>query len=169
MSQYHIDRIASVLDDSFGSLIDMSDWHKKPAPEARVAFLQRGMAALCIKSLAEVEDSIAAEAVVDGFDDGGIDALFFDQINDAFYFVQGKWSEDGTKPIDGNASGRFIEGVRDILSARRIERFNQKVKNKESEILAALRASRLIRIILVTAHTATQRSALTGAVESAIS
>jgi hypothetical protein len=155
MSDYHINRIASVLDQTFGSLVDMTDWSKRTAQESRSAFLSRALAALCIKAIAGTDDTTAAGTLVDGFDDGGIDALFFDQINDVFYFVQSKWSLDGHVPMNSNAGGRFADGVRDIL-ARRIDRFNPKIKSKEAEILAALRAARPIKIMLVTVHTAEQ-------------
>src|SRR5689334_3368074 len=112
MSQYHITRIASVLDQHFSPCIDMQDWqrHAHQPKEVRLAFLSRALAALCIKALADVDDKIAADAVVDGFDDGGIDAILFDQLDDTFYFVQSKWSDDGTTPLNGNASGRFADG-----------------------------------------------------------
>jgi hypothetical protein len=155
MSQYHITRIASVLDQHFGSLVDMSDCGRFTPKDARSAFLSRALAAICIKAMAEVEDKIAADSVVDGFDDGGIDAILFDQVNGTFYFVQSKWSEEGNTPLNGNSSGKFADGVRDILSGK-IDRFNQKIKNKEPEILAALTATRLVKVILITVHTAIQ-------------
>ena len=163
MSQYHVTRIASVLDHHFAGLIDMQDWqkHTHEQKEVRRAFLSRSLAALCIKAFAEVDDQIAADAVVDGFDDGGIDAILFDQLDDAFYFVQSKWSDDGTTPLNGNAGGKFADGVRDIL-ANKLDRFNQKVKKKEPQILAALTATRNVRVVLITAHTAQQEIGLHG-------
>src|SRR5205085_7508907 len=95
MSQYHIDRIASVLDASFDGLIDMSDWAKRSAEETHTAFLQRALSALCIKTLANVDDTVAAASVVDGYGDGGL----FDQTDDIFYFVQSKWNASGTTPM----------------------------------------------------------------------
>jgi hypothetical protein len=155
MSQYHVTRIASVIDQTFGSLVDMTDWDNRPPKDVRLAFLSRSLAALCIKMVAKTTDEAAAASLVDGFDDNGIDALFFDQVNDAFYFVQSKWSEDGTTPINSSGSGKFADGVRDILAGK-LDRFNDKIKKKEPEILAALRASRLVTIVLITAHNALQ-------------
>jgi len=111
VSDYHINRIASVLDETFASLIDMTDWNGRPPSDIRAAFLSRALAALCIKAMAETNDKIAAASIVDGYDNGGIDALLFDQVNDTFYFVQSKWSM-----MDSNSVGRFAEGVRDILA-----------------------------------------------------
>ncbi len=153
MSQYHLTRIASVLDQTFSSLVDMRDWVNRKPEDVRAAFLSRSLAALCIKMLAGADDKTAAGALVDGFDDSGIDALFFDQVNDAFYFVQSKWNSAGNKPINEAASGKFADGVRDVLAGN-LDRFNAKVKAKENEILSALRASRLITIVLITVHSA---------------
>ena len=90
MSQYHINRIASVIEQTFTGLVDMADWANKPADKVQAAFRSRSLAALCIKGIADVNDSVAGDAVVDGYNDGGIDALLFDQVNDAFFFVQSK-------------------------------------------------------------------------------
>ena len=87
MSDYHINRIASVLDQTFSHVIDMTDWSGRAEAQVRAAFLSRALAALCIKAMAQTEDQVAATSVVDGYDDGGIDALFFDQVHDIFYFV----------------------------------------------------------------------------------
>ncbi|MCS3764969.1 AIPR family protein [Bradyrhizobium centrosematis] len=161
MSQYHLTRIASVLDQTFAGLVDMSDWKDRKLEEARSAFLSRALAALSIKMIAGAEDRAAAAALVDGFDDSGVDALYFDQVNDAFYFVQSKWNNTGNKPISEAASGKFADGVRDILSGN-LGRFNEKVKAKENEILSALRASRLITIVLITVHSAEPKIGLHG-------
>jgi hypothetical protein len=82
----------------------MSDWGDRRPEDARSAFLSRSLAALSIKMLAGADDKTAAATLVDGFDDSGVDALFFDQVNDAFYFVQSKWNNAGNKPINEAAS-----------------------------------------------------------------
>ncbi len=88
--------------------------------------------------MAGTDDKTAAASVVDGFGDGGIDAFLFDQVNDVFYFVQSKWNEDGNTPFNEAASTKFADGVRDILAGK-IDQFDDKVKKREAEILAALR------------------------------
>jgi hypothetical protein len=72
MSQHTISRIANVLEKQFAGKIDLSDWDGLPDPEKRMAFLSRAVAALCIKTLAATDVDVAARAVTDGFDDGGI-------------------------------------------------------------------------------------------------
>jgi len=158
MSQVTVNRIASVLERDFNGKIDMSDWTGRPEAEIRSAFLSRALAALCVKYLAEIDVHTASEALTDGFGDGGIDALYFDQTEDIFYFVQSKWSKDGTSPLNGDGSSKFIEGVTNILSgdAGAFTKFNEKIKRKEAEIRNALYSERDVRLCLVTAHNAEQ-------------
>jgi hypothetical protein len=137
MSQQTIARISNVLDRQFEGLINMSDWEGRPEVDRKKAFLSRAVAALCIKNLAQVEIDVAAKAVTDGFDDNGLDAIFFDQKNDALLLVQSKWSADGTKPINADGTGAMAAGVRDLFAAR-FERFNDKIKAKKAEVMAAL-------------------------------
>ncbi|MGD9882724.1 MAG: AIPR family protein [Reyranella sp.] len=161
MAQYHLNRIAARLEADFQSLIDMSDWATRRAEDRKSAFLSRALAALCIKSLAKVDANRAAGAVVDTFDDGGIDALMFDQGTDTFYFVQSKWSAAGTKPMNGAAGSKFADGIGRILSAR-LDGFNDKVKSKEPEIRAALYSTRPVKFVLVAAHSAVAAIAAPG-------
>jgi hypothetical protein len=133
----------------------MSDWVNRPAADARKAHLSRSLAALCIKKLADIDVATAAKSVTDGFNDNGLDAIFFDQKNDVLLLVQSKWSDDGSKPLDAADSSAFAAGVRDLLAAR-FDRFNTKVAAKQSEVRAALYSERPIQISMITAHTATQ-------------
>jgi hypothetical protein len=155
MSQHTISRIANVLERQFTGKIDLSDWKGRPDPESRLAFLSRAVAALCIKTLAATDVDVAGRAVTDGFNDGGIDAIYFDQNTDTLFLVQSKWSDDGSTPLNGGASAKFVDGVQDLLNAK-FDRFNERVKAKEAEIRAALYSSADVKIVLVTAHTATQ-------------
>ena len=63
---------------------------------------------LCIKNLADVDLDTAAKAITDGFQDNGLDAIFFDQNDDVLFLVQSKWSDDGTKPLDAEASNSLV-------------------------------------------------------------
>jgi hypothetical protein len=155
MSQHTLTRIENILDKYFSSLIDMRDWQARPELDRRLPFLSRALAALSVKSLAKVDLETAAKAVTDGFQDNGIDAIYFDQKTDKLFLVQTKWSDSGTKPLDASSSGAFVAGVRDLLAAR-FDRFNEKIREKESEVRAALYSERPIKIALVTIHTATQ-------------
>ena len=150
-----VSRTATLLDKLFKGLIDMSDYADKPAHEREIAFRSRALAALCIKELSGADEKVAGAAVTDGYEDGGVDALYFDQAADALLFVESKWSEEGNKPINGKSKSTadFVDSIC-LLLAEKFDRFNDKIKKKEAELLAALHADRNIRIILVAAHTA---------------
>jgi hypothetical protein len=155
MSPLTITRIANVLTAQFQGLIDMTDASKHPADQIETAFLSRALAALCIRKLAGEDLEVSAKAVVDGYNDGGIDAIHFDAKTDTLLFVQAKWSKTGNSSISEVASNKFANGVRDLL-ADRFERFDQRIRDKESEIRSILYSERAIRVRLVTIHTGSQ-------------
>jgi hypothetical protein len=151
-------RISHVLERQFETLIDMTDWANKPEADRKKAFLSRAVAALCVKSLALVDLDVAAAAVTDGFQDNGLDAVYFDQNHDTLILVQSKWSADGSKPMDAEGANAFESGIREIMQAR-FDRFNAKVRSKEAQVKAALFSDRPIKFLFVTAHTAAQPTA----------
>jgi hypothetical protein len=155
MSPLTITRIANVLTAQFRDVIDVSDLEKHAAEHAEPAFLSRALAALAVRKLAGEDPEVAARAVVDGYNDGGIDAIHFDAKTDSLLFVQAKWSKTGNSSINEIASNKFANGVRDLL-ADRFERFDQRIRDKESEIKPILYAERPVRVRLVTIHTGSQ-------------
>jgi hypothetical protein len=59
------------------------------------AGLSRALATFAIASEADLSPDVAATAVVDGFDDNGIDAVFYSAAEKVLYISQAKWSVDG--------------------------------------------------------------------------
>jgi hypothetical protein len=116
MSDLAIGRIARAIETKFDGLIDMSTWASRSPSEIHTAFLSRGLAALAINRLAGVDVQTAANAVTDGKDDGGIDAIYFDHATDAILLVQSKWSKEGHKTIDVGSATNFIDGIRKIIN-----------------------------------------------------
>jgi len=155
MSPLTITRIANVLTQQFRGHIDLSDYDKHPAEQSDAAFLSRALAALAVRRLAGEEPSVAANSVVDGYNDGGIDAIHFDTKTDTLLLVQAKWSKAGNSSINEVASNKFANGVRDLL-ADRFDRFDQRIRDKQSEIRSILYSERPIRLRLVTIHTGSQ-------------
>ena len=155
MSEHTVARIANVLEARYRTAIDMSDVLGRPEDQTRLLFLSRALAALCIKNYANVDIAIAGSAVTDGFHDNGIDALYFDQKTDTLLLVQSKWSDAGNKPLDADAAGSFVTGIRDLLAAR-FERFNEKISAKKADVMEVLYAARPVRIRFIACHTASQ-------------
>ena len=87
MSIIHLQRITNAIEKLFAGTLDLADLAGRPSAE-RDAFLSRGLAAYCLMILTDADETKAAEAVTDGFDDNGIDAIYFDRPNATLYIVQ---------------------------------------------------------------------------------
>jgi len=76
-------------------------------------FLSRALAAYAVEQLANCSVQDAAASVVDGADDGGIDAIFYDRQKDILWAVQSKFSGKGSGLPDGLE--KFRNGVEALL------------------------------------------------------
>lgn len=150
-----INRIRGILEREFSEHVDMSDWTGRPVDQTTGKFLSRALAAQAIKSYGGTDPQKAAEALVDGHDDGGIDAIYFDSLTDTLFIVQSKWSGNGGSSFDEGSAAKFVNGVKRILGAE-FSHFNQKVVAKAPEIRELLYSDRDVRIRLITIHTAKQ-------------
>jgi hypothetical protein len=159
VSEHTINRITNVLETQYKNAVDISDLEGRPQDQVRVHFLSRALAALCVKNYANVDVTTAGGSVTDAYHDNGIDAIYFDQKADALLLVQSKWSGNGNRPLDGDAAGTFVAGIRDLLAAR-FDRFNEKVNAKKAEVMEVLYAARPVRLRFITCHTASQPTPL---------
>lgn len=158
MTSLAVRRIANMLEAEFGPLIDMSDWAGRPDADTKAAFLSRALAALCIRGIARTLPEVAAASITDGYGDNGIDAIYFDTVQDALILVQSKWSSGGGSPIDAKGMNAFVNGIDDLINAK-FRKFNEKVQRKEAEIRSALYAPRTVKLQFVTAHVSAQPTA----------
>lgn len=78
MAILHIGHIKAALKKRFDGLIDLSDVPNAAGDDGENFFLTRSLAAFVIAELANVDDKIAAKAIVDGSKDNGVDAFYFD-------------------------------------------------------------------------------------------
>ena len=91
--------VRDALKAEFGDLIDLSDIEHKSDPEREQHFLSRALAALVVRNLTDCSNSDAAEAVIDGRDDNGIDALAIEDARSHLWLVQTKWSDAGAARV----------------------------------------------------------------------
>lgn len=116
--------------------------------------MARSLAAFALAQLAEIDDSIAASCVVDGYNDNGIDAIYFDGNNKKVYIIQSKWMESGKdSPKQGDIQ-KFLKGFKDLLNAD-FSQFNDKFKKMKDKISEALYDAQ-VRFILVITYTGSQ-------------
>lgn len=98
--------------------------------------LSRVLAAYTIIGRCRVDDAVAVGAITDGFNDHGLDALFFDRARARLVCVQSKFKRTGAAPSQEEVQ-KTIGGVR-ALRARRFNEFNEAVRNRLDEIEEAL-------------------------------
>lgn len=137
MSDIHVRRIRKVILEDYSSLIHLSELESRTPEEAEQNRLTRGQAALVLSHAAHISKEEAAATVVDGFDDNGIDAIYFDESVQILYAVQSKWVSSGNKGPDLASIEKFVSGFRDLLSAK-FERFNEKVNAMRNTLEKAL-------------------------------
>ncbi len=136
MSIIHVNQIKNHITRLFDGKIDMSD-AGRPGPDYDNQFLSRSLTAYAIHYLSGAEPSSCAQAITDGGDDNGIDAIFYHEPEKRLYIVQSKWIHDGSgEPSNGDMK-KFIFGVTDLFNMR-FERFNQKVNAAKATLLQVL-------------------------------
>ena len=91
---------------------------------------------------------MACQAVVDDFDDFGLDAIFYDSQTETIYLVQSKLKEASAFTQDEALA--FCQGVRKLIN-QDLSDFNQHVQNRKIEIEEAIEDCS--RIQLIVAHT----------------
>jgi hypothetical protein len=103
----------------------------------------RSLAAYALCGLYGLADAAAAGALVDGGDDGGIDALHFERAGQRLIIVQSKFKRpnnpdnpQGTGPNQGETL-KFINGVKALME-RRFDGFNEAIRDRLDEIEEAL-------------------------------
>lgn len=140
-------QVRDALLREFGGLIDLEDLANKSVADREQAFLSRALAALTVRDLTGCDSAAAAEAVIDGRDDIGIDAVAIDKNASHLWLVQSKWSDSGKGKFAVADALKFIEGLR-LIDARKFDRFNVRFQNLADQVAAVL-SNRGSRITLV--------------------
>ena len=86
-----VKQIQKFLDENISPLIDMSDYSGKSDTDINSALYSRSLAALAIKMHEDISFETAAESITDGFNDNGIDAIYYSELTKTLYFVQSKF------------------------------------------------------------------------------
>ncbi|MEV4497079.1 AIPR family protein [Micromonospora arborensis] len=140
-------QVRDALLREFDGLIDVEDLANKSDADREQAFLSRALAALTVRDLTGCDSAAAAEAVIDGRDDIGIDAVAVDKNASHLWLVQSKWSDSGKGKFAVADALKFIEGLR-CIDARMFDRFNIRFQNLADQVTAVL-SNRGARITLV--------------------
>ncbi|MBS0646260.1 MAG: AIPR family protein [Verrucomicrobia bacterium] len=149
MSRLHVNHLKAKLTEIYSDKIDISD--ARSDEEKENFFLTRAYAAYTLQILAQLDAPTATTAIVDGFDDNGIDAIYFDRRNKELWLVQSKWIKNGGGEPDTGETSRFKNGVADLIDLK-FDRFNAKVQAKEADVIEALEDP-LVKIKIVLTYT----------------
>lgn len=135
MAQIHVKQVAKNVFDTYADLIDFSDvsGFDKTDEKFKDMIISRGLCAYALSFLSGATPDETAKSVVDGSDDNGIDAIFFDEKENCLYLCQAKYIKDGNGEPSAADIGVFLDGVTDIIDLK-FENFNEKVKKRSEEI-----------------------------------
>lgn len=151
-SKFAVKQLQGEIKDLFAGLIDLSDLDGTRINQD-LAFLSRGFAAYAIYSLAGTSPDEAAESVVDGSGDNGIDAIFWNKNDNILWLIQSKWIQKGSGQPEYGSITTFTAGVRNLIEDN-LDRPNHKLRDRMEVVERAL-ATVGIKVNLVIAHTGT--------------
>ncbi|KZL26999.1 hypothetical protein [Pseudovibrio sp. Ad37] len=138
MSVIHVNQIASKIEGMFRQYLDLSDLNESDA-EYDTKVRSRCLAAYAVYLIGDADEKAAAEAVVDGGDDNGIDAVYYSSNAKKMTLVQSKWSKNGTGEPASSDIRKFKDGVVDLFNME-FDRFNEKLRAKQVSVNEALTA-----------------------------
>ena len=140
-------QVRDALLREFDGLIDLTDLTSTSGREQ--SFLSRALAALAVRDLTGCDSAAAADAVIDGRNDIGIDAVATDKNASHLWLVQSKWSDNGRASFGVGEALKFIDGLRQI-DGRKFDRFNMRFRSLADQVDAVL-SNPGSKITLVTA------------------
>ncbi|SDT80270.1 AIPR family protein [Actinoplanes derwentensis] len=150
MSKIHVRHVRQILTNRYSGLIDLEDLASRPEEDQQQAFLSRALAAQAIQHLAGVDAKRAAGAVIDGFDDNGIDAVLAESDPPRVWLVQAKWSDEGRAALGLGDPGKMRIGL-DCLVNSEFEKFNSKFQPLAEEVNTAI-GTPGVKIMLIVAQ-----------------
>ncbi len=121
----------------------------KPAEHLVTKNVSRAYAGFAIQKISKLDEVTAAKAVVDDYEDNGIDAIHYHQASKTLFLVQAKLKAN--EPFNQDEANAFTKGVRDLLN-QRYDRFNKNVEDRQADLNVAL--DEADQIVLAVAHTA---------------
>ena len=146
MNVVHIHQIRTKICDAFAAKINTSDIVDSDKGKD-IKITTRCLAAYAIHYASGCSEQEAADAVVDGGNDNGIDAIYLSSDGELF-IVQSKYSQDGTGEPSYADVMKFCQGVKDLINEK-LDRFNSKIQGKAAVIQQALGAFNTKYVLLL--------------------
>lgn len=153
----YVRHVRHALDREFRALLDPSHMSRDEVSSqfSETVFYARALAALALRALTGCSSREAAESIIDGPGDNGIDALGVGTIDGVpeLWLVQSKWSARGTARVNTNELLMLKRGL-ELLQWREYSSFNEKFSQLRPRVEAAVEHSRA-KIHLVLAYMGT--------------
>ena len=134
------------------TLLDM----RKPPAEQLTKNLSRAFSAFALQSLCDITPKEAAEAVVDDYDDKGLDAIYYHAPTETLYLVQGKLRNSDA--FGQEEALAFCQGVRKLINLD-FDGFNDHVLQRRIEIEDALADCSHIKLAIAHIGTGVSKNA----------
>jgi len=148
LDTHYMELLTRSLEDKYVShlppLIDTS----RPYAEQQKKNLSRAFSAFALKHICEISEVEASKAVVDDFDDYGIDAIYYHLKTDTLYLVQSKLK--ASEQFSQDEALTFCQGVRKLIKLD-FEGFNKNIQDRQTEIEDSI--ENCSNIYLVITHT----------------
>lgn len=151
MSKLHVNHIKVRLKEIYSDLIDLDDVKHKGEEEVENHFLTRAYTAYTLQVLSGLAPEICSTNIVDGYKDNGIDLIHYDSQSKNLWIIQSKFIKNGNGEPESGEILKFTKGIRDLIDLK-FERFNDKIKNKENDVLSAL-DDHLVKFRIVLTYT----------------
>ena len=150
MSILYVNQIGRRVRETYEPYIPRVDL-KNTDPELEIKLQTRCLAAFAVQSLTECTAIDAANSVIDGGNDNGLDAVYYAESQNCLVLAQSKWIKDGKSEPDSAEVGKFCRGVKDLVNGE-YDRFNERLQKRRDSIENALSTFNC-QIILVLVHT----------------
>lgn len=120
-------QVRNALDETYTALIDMSDFGNRRPEDLQTARRSRALAAHGVRIVTGWSAAQAAQCVIDGGQDQGIDAIAVVPEQGCIYLIQAKWSEQGKVNANEREVRDLFAGL-SLIDSGQAAQFNQRGK-----------------------------------------
>lgn len=153
LEQHHFEILKKVLEAEYlpnlPPLLDAKK-SKKSEEDQLAKNRSRAFSAFALHNICDIQKVDAAKAVIDDFDDYGVDAIYYHAQTETLYLVQSKLK--AAEQFSQEEALAYCQGIRKLIK-QDFTGFNKNVENRAIEIEDAL--DNCSHIKLVVAHTGT--------------
>lgn len=145
LSEHHFVLLQRNLAERFVGHLPALLRQDKPVAELEKKNLSRAFSAFALHHITGITEKDAAQAVVDDFDDVGIDAIYYFAPTETVYLVQSKLKT--SEQFSQQEALAFCQGIRKLLQ-QDFTGFNQHVQRRKPEIINALDDCKIIQLVV---------------------